>query len=402
MTVTVKPLSRSLREWLDFADPEALTAGFEWDPSVYESMPRSITNPELVQSWTCIGGWTGWCNGIDVDYMASGGDGENDEYFMYAVPVGGTFPDDMVLVFYDMAEAAWTHVHVDLAYGDWNILFGVVQNSETPLRLWMDNIEFTPALVLYAPQSGPYYQHIDFGTLTLTPKTPLCAARTLVPTGELSLTGFMPNFGPTGAFIPAGVLTLTGRNPASIWSIPLPLLFGSKMIYTLTLTGAPDGVADLIIPMSSLQSIVRNGDPSYLSCVIPNSFYWADGIMARPNGELIVKKGYLLADGTVMMEEIIRVNFETIRIDHGARNDSATLVGHKTVTATAPKDWTVSGVSYYALDADGKRRFRAAMDLFLRPGDTAYYGTEDADNFIVGEINYIVSAGSAVMEVTEA
>ena len=120
------------------------------------------------------------------------------------------------------------------------------------------------------------------------------------------------------------------------------------------------------------------------------------------NGEIIIQKGFRLVDGSVNMAEIIRVDYETLALDLGGRSASGTIVGHKTVTATAPKEWTVEGVSFYGLQHDGKRRFRAAMDLFLRPGDVAIYGSGDDDSFIVGQITYIVNTLDGLMEVTEA
>ncbi len=404
MSVTVKPLSRSLREWLDASDPENFIAGFEWDPSVYESMPRSITNPELAQGWQCIGAWTGWCNGVDLDYMASGGDGVSDEYFAYALPVGGVFPDDAEIIFYGTAEAAWTHVHADLAYGEWNIIFVVTQNSETPLHFWMDNIELIPSLVLTGYPTGPYAQQVPSGGLTLTPGVPSWAGGHFIPAAELLLTGYGPNFGTPVVPVPEGILTLTGRNPAYVWTLPASMRPSAQVIFYCILTGADDGLDDIYLPMSSFQARLRDGEPSYVSCVIPDSLTYEAAIIARENGDIVIQKGVRLIDGTEQMEEIARVDFESIQIDRGARNDSATITGHRTVTSSAPKDWTVEGVSFYGLQADGKRRIRAKMDLFLRCGDTCIYGTGGNDYFVVGAITEYVSANPPLfyMEVVEA
>ena len=228
-------------------------------------------------------------------------------------------------------------------------------------------------------------------------------ARSQAPVADLVLSRHDPSYFFLFASHPPAVsLLLTSRNPSAVWELNAAMFPASQVIYLCTLTGAADGVADVLIPISSFQATLRNGEPSYLACVIPNSTDWEDAVTARQNGEIVIQKGYRLADGSLNMEEIARVNFETLRIDRGARNDSATIVGHKTVTATAPKEWAVQGVSYYALQADGKRRIRAAIDLFLRPGDVVIYGDGEADSFIVGSISYSIYVNYAIMEVAEA
>lgn len=203
---------------------------------------------------------------------------------------------------------------------------------------------------------------------------------------------------------PSVALEITLKTPALVWSLIASLRPSAQVIYYCILTGANESPAldDLLIPISSFQARIRNGEPSYLSCVIPNPTDYVDGIIARSSGEIIIQKGYRLLDGTVNMSEIVRVDYETLGLDEGARSASATIVGHKTTTATSAKERTVQGVSFYGLQHDGKRRFRASMDLFLRPGDVAIYGSGDDDSFIVGQITYIVDPSNGLMEVTEA
>ena len=264
-----------------------------------------------------------------------------------------------------------------------------------------------PAVALVLTACVPHFMipvaYIPVTSLTLSaPESFRGYARSQAPVADLVLSRHDPSYFFLFASHPPAVsLLLTSRNPSAVWELNAAMFPASQVIYLCTLTGAADGVADVVIPISSFQATLRNGDPSYLACVIPNSTDWEAAVTARPNGEIVIQKGYRLADGSTNLEEIARVDFETVRIDRGARNDSATIVGHKTVTATAPKEWAVQGVSYYALQADGKRRIRAAMDLFLRPGDVVIYGAGDADSFIVGRISYFVYVNWAVMEVSE-
>ena len=193
------------------------------------------------------------------------------------------------------------------------------------------------------------------------------------------------------------------RHPSVIWQIPRTLAAGAAIIYQCVLT-SPDGLPDLVLPMASFQARLRDSEPSYLSCVIPNSAFYADEIIARASGQLIIRQGVRLVDGREMLQEMIRVDYESLAIDRGANSDSATLVGHRTTTSSTPAERTMQKVSYFALEAAGKRRIRCAIDLFLRPGDVCMYGPDGMDWFMVGQISYVVSASpaTAIMEVSEA
>ncbi len=207
-----------------------------------------------------------------------------------------------------------------------------------------------------------------------------------------------------GLEIPVATIELAAEVPSYSWVLNARMRPAAQTIYTFTLTGDAESppLADLVLPMSSFQGRLRNGSPSYVSCVIPNCMTYAEDIAARQNGDIVIRKGYRWADGSVSMEEIARVDFESLRIDQGSRSASATISGHRTTSAAAPKDVTVEGVSFYCLQADGKRRIRALLDLFLRIGDTCIYGTGPTDYMAVGYISYTVSTELTIMEVTEA
>jgi hypothetical protein len=97
--------------------------------------------------------------------------------------------------------------------------------------------------------------------------------------------------------------------------------------------------------------------------------------------------------------ELARVDFESIRTDKGPNSQSITLSGHSTVTEGASAV-TLTGVTYRSLQADGKLRYRCAKpDFWLRPGQTAIYGS---DSFTVGEISLNISSRTQSMEVAQA
>lgn len=168
--------------------------------------------------------------------------------------------------------------------------------------------------------------------------------------------------------------------------------------YTLTLTGAEDSTTDAVLPMSSFQSRLRSGNPSYLQAVVPYTAALADAVSARPHGQLIVRRGRRWTDGTVQVEEIARASLELISSAQGGRSQSITLSGHRTHTYSAPKSVALADASYRAV-SNGRRRYRCAIENSLLPGDTAIVG---ADSFVVAELQHLVDTRTAIMEVSEA
>ena len=227
-----------------------------------------------------------------------------------------------------------------------------------------------------------------------------------IPLAEVGLAIYTPAFGPGPFDIPlADELSIDIFTPSYIWALPAAAYPAAQVIYRCILTGDQESppLDDLVLPMSSFQCRLRDGDPSYLACVIPSATNYADDISARANGEIVVGKGYRLRDGTVFLEEIARVDFESVAIDRGARSASVTITGHKTTSSGTVKERALTGVSYSGLQADGKRRTRTDVDMFLRPGDTAIYEIDGADeSYIAGQISYTVGPNQSQMEVTEA
>jgi hypothetical protein len=403
MTVYAKPASRTVTSLEDVGEEIAEDAlSLVWDSVTYESQPQSITNPYLEPGQTAAGVFLAYCNRIDFDYRLTRGLYEpNTGLTVFAYPIDIIAAPVLLVQQYDIT--AWTHVHSDLSPGTWAFYIIVVRHldAEDPIQGWIDNIELSPTLVLGAPESGPYFQNVINGEITLASETPEWLLGHLIPEGALTLTGIVPNFGNPINEITEAELTLTERNPGSLWNVPLDMALHAHLMYECILTGDGDGVDDVTLPISSFQLRARDGEPSYLSVVIPNATEYADDVLARVNGDIVVKMGYQFEDGTNKTEEIARVNYESIQIDTGARSSSMTLTGHKTVTSTASKMIT-SGVQYYGIAASGKRRIRTTPNIFLSPGDICVYGEGPNDYFIVGTITTTVSTIQASTEVGEA
>lgn len=164
--------------------------------------------------------------------------------------------------------------------------------------------------------------------------------------------------------------------------------------YYCTLTGDPDGLEDVVIPIESFQTRIRNGEPTFLSVTIP-SLEKADDISDRPNGEIYIEMAFLVAGVEMHREEIVRVSLEDIDIHDGSQNKTIVLSGHKTVTWGVPKTVTISGVNYRRT-LNGVTRLRTLYpDMYLKPGDYASY---DGDTITVEQITIFVGPTTSTME----
>jgi hypothetical protein len=218
-----------------------------------------------------------------------------------------------------------------------------------------------------------------------------------IPNATMGLTALNPmGFN----FIPSASLTLTPLNPSGVVHVPRT----ARSIFRCILTGAENGLDDLHLPISAFNATVRDGDPSYLSCKVPNGSEYEADILLRPDGDIVVRCGVILGNGTEYTEEIVRVNYEDMLIERTSSIDNLTINGHKTRTLGQSKDWSITGVSFYSMNASGKRRVRGDIDFQLSCGDICTYGDGVGENIVVGAISYAVQAlpAMAFMEIEEA
>jgi hypothetical protein len=182
-------------------------------------------------------------------------------------------------------------------------------------------------------------------------------------------------------------------------SMSTPVIFEhalADVYYLFTLTGAADGETDIEIPISSFQARMRNGDPTFLAVVIPDSTQ-AAAINARQNGTLVVDMAYKRDGVFIQRETIVSALLEDIRVDQGESSSPITLSGHKTETYNGLA--ITLKTSIYRAILNGRIRHRLAEpNINLRPGDTVTIGS---DTFVAGLISYFISVESKTMEVAE-
>ena len=197
--------------------------------------------------------------------------------------------------------------------------------------------------------------------------------------------------------VPAGGIEYGGINPSIYFeNISNPQC---SIVFICILTGSPDGLDDIELPISSFQSRLRDGTPTYLGVQVPNAVLYEPYVSDRPNGELVVSKGIKYVSGEINYSELVRVDLESVADNTGPKNSTMSLSGHSTTSNPGAKTVTISGIQTTALQADGKRRIRCDVDFFAKPGDTVEWGV--AESMIAGLITITVGK-LAYMDITEA
>ncbi|VVS95361.1 hypothetical protein [Desulfoluna spongiiphila] len=176
----------------------------------------------------------------------------------------------------------------------------------------------------------------------------------------------------------------------------------AQVLYFCTITGAKNGLSDLVVPISSFQSRRKSGAPSYLQVVVPGVDFF-EGISARLAGDIVLTMAYKL-DGAIAFEEsIARVSLDSIGYYKGGKSQSVTLSGNQKSTYLSAKAVVLNHAVLSSV-ISGKNRIRTAVpDLYLNPGDTV---NAAGQSFIAGTITTTVSMSAtgrvaSAMEVSE-
>jgi hypothetical protein len=85
-----------------------------------------------------------------------------------------------------------------------------------------------------------------------------------------------------------GLVSVCAHRPWQYWTADPAQV---QIIYQFVLTGSADGESDITIPISSCQMRRRDGEPTYMSVVVPGYDDYADEILARTNGDMVLYKG---------------------------------------------------------------------------------------------------------------
>jgi len=159
-------------------------------------------------------------------------------------------------------------------------------------------------------------------------------------------------------------------------------------------------VGELRLPITSAQATMRRTGQSFLQAVVPNAGAYAADLAGLSGETMILRSGYRYADGELSpLEPIAQAPFQLSSRATGPVNDTLTISGYGTRTPGGSLSRHLVEVQTRTIGQDGRRRVRAGLDLFLRPGHIAI--DSDGVGFTVGVIQYFISASSEAMEVFE-
>jgi len=182
---------------------------------------------------------------------------------------------------------------------------------------------------------------------------------------------------------------LTGSGAAFDYTAMVNLIPYSVDRYWAILTGGPDGLTDLTIPISQFSARYQTGRNSYLSVVVPDYAEYISGIEARSNGELILMGAYYYGGVSILEQEILRVDPQNVNVTIGSKSAKIVLDGYRE-TAVVGSTVSMSGPTYSQLQAGVTQYTFPFIDFYLRPGDTITIGDDEA--IVVDSISYNVTA----------
>ncbi|MBP7983230.1 MAG: hypothetical protein KAY97_00090 [Chromatiaceae bacterium] len=237
----------------------------------------------------------------------------------------------------------------------------------------------------------------QFAWATATPAAGLPA--TLARTGFLAHAQPLPALG-----IPQGMaswgyrllaqpLPSLGTPRVFAWSLPAPaaVIPPGVTYYFCKLTGAPDGLPDLILPISSFSVRHRPDAPSYYQVTIPSYAYVSD-LAARPHGEIVI-----WSEQAGVSEELARGDLGQVAIARGPESQSISISGNADRAELPHLTYVIPEALYVASSFSGDTRLRIEPRARIRPGDYVRY--QDL-NMAVGEVTWAVSVSAGGLAAT--
>lgn len=144
--------------------------------------------------------------------------------------------------------------------------------------------------------------------------------------------------------------------------------------YSVTLTGAPNSLADLPLKPSSLNMTINVGT-SYASVIIQASASAIDDIAARIDGNLVITRAIHYSDGTQgVSAEILNMPFEDFDHTEGARNFSATLKARGTFSNASPITHQADAAEAVGKNSAGEIVFSMGGQSEALAGDSLDHG----------------------------
>lgn len=186
---------------------------------------------------------------------------------------------------------------------------------------------------------------------------------------------------------------LLGTPQARLWGLPAAAVAIPPGVthYFCLLTGAPDGLADLVLPISSFSVRHRPDAPSYYQVTIPSYAYVSD-LAARPHGEIVI-----WSEQAGVSEELARGDLGQVAIARGPESQSISISGNADRAELPHLTYVIPEALYVASSFSGDTRLRIEPRARIRPGDYVRY--QDL-NMAVGEVTWAVSVSAGGLAAT--
>ena len=197
---------------------------------------------------------------------------------------------------------------------------------------------------------------------------------------------------------PFGIFFLQGRTSVATYE-PGASFVVRQRIYEIIITGAQDGLAYVELPVKSAQAIARRLGNDTVQLTIPNAAQYLGDVLARPNGDIVIREKVINFDGTYQLNELIRGSRvgETIQRTRGSSKDSLQVFGKTAVNDRQTRgSWVLEQA--FQLTTGGRLSISAPLDARIKPGDKVTFGTLV---FFVDEISYSLAPGKQTMTLTE-
>lgn len=206
--------------------------------------------------------------------------------------------------------------------------------------------------------------------------------------GAPSIRGIYPR--PRATLLGTGLL---GAPQARLWGLPATASVIPPGItrYFCLLTGAPDGLADVLLPISNFSVRHRPDAPSYYSITIPSYAYVGD-LTARPNGEIVI-----WSEKSGISEELARGDLGQVAIARGPNSQSISISGNADRAELPHLTYVFDEALYVSTTFAGDSRLRIEPRARIRPGDYVRY---QEVNFAVGDVTWSVAVSAGGMAVT--
>lgn len=246
---------------------------------------------------------------------------------------------------------------------------------------WLDDIRITKGVARYTGSGSftPPTAEFEEGGYSAYMSAPSPLGAPAIRASHGQHLGRMSVPSPLGAVAMLGFTDWTGR---------LAAVQLTQFVMDLV---TPDG--DVRVSISSWQATLTTDGQCFASCVVPACLPWLEDIEAATH--FVISRRASLDEGAIVIyNEMIRCPLETLQVDGGPTNNTASLSGYfDQITADDDPDpiydRTLSGVRSTSTYTSGDR-VRCEIDWLLRPGQRALYGDANTE-LIVDYINYYVT-----------